>query len=77
VPLFAEDDIVDQSATSGGAVSFVEMGLSRPLLKAIAECDFTAPTPIQAQCIPVALAARDICACAVTGSGEILVFMIN
>ena len=31
---------------------------------------FEKPTPIQAATIPIALLGRDMCACAVTGSGE-------
>ena len=31
--------------------------------------NFDKPTPIQAATIPIALLGRDICACAVTGSG--------
>lgn len=33
--------------------------------------NFTKPTPIQAATIPVALLGRDLCACAVTGSGKL------
>ena len=32
--------------------------------------NFAKPTPIQAATIPVALLGRDLCACAVTGSGK-------
>ncbi|GFN79288.1 ATP-dependent RNA helicase drs1 [Plakobranchus ocellatus] len=37
---------------------------------------FVKPTPIQAACIPTALLGRDICACAVTGSGKTVAFML-
>lgn len=33
--------------------------------------NFTKPTPIQAATIPIALLGRDLCACAVTGSGKL------
>jgi hypothetical protein len=33
--------------------------------------NFEKPTPIQAATIPIALLGRDICACAVTGSGKV------
>lgn len=33
---------------------------------------FSQPTPIQSACIPVALKGRDLCACAVTGSGKLV-----
>ncbi|CAK5012995.1 unnamed protein product [Meloidogyne enterolobii] len=56
--------------------SFDELNLSRPILKAILECGFQLPTPIQAACIPVALAGRDICACSATGTGKTAAFML-
>lgn len=39
-------------------VSFYEMNLSRPLLKAITTMKFVHPTPVQASTIPVALAGE-------------------
>jgi len=62
-----------QSAPSGSKETvelFVQLTLSRPLLRGIAAMGFVKPTPIQASCIPVALSGRDICASAVTGSGK-------
>lgn len=56
--------------------NFHEMNLSRPLLKAITARGFSAPTRIQASCIPVALMGRDICACAATGTGKTAAFML-
>lgn len=51
------------------ALSFQDMNLSRPLLRAVTEMGYVNPTPIQGRAIPVALLAKDICACANTGSG--------
>ena len=62
-----------QSTPSGSKESvelFVQLTLSRPLLRGVAAMGFVKPTPIQASCIPVALSGRDICASAVTGSGK-------
>ncbi|GMR52292.1 hypothetical protein PMAYCL1PPCAC_22487 [Pristionchus mayeri] len=56
--------------------TFEELMLSRPTLKAISAAGFTEPTPIQARTIPVALAGRDICACAATGTGKTGSFVI-
>jgi ATP-dependent RNA helicase DDX27 len=50
--------------------TFYDMELSRPILKAIMECGYSTPTPIQAACIPVALAGNDIAACSATGTGN-------
>ncbi|KAH3745319.1 DEAD/DEAH box RNA helicase [Pelomyxa schiedti] len=57
-------------------VSFVDIHLSKPVLKAIADLSWDKPTPIQANVIPVALIGRDICASAVTGSGKTAAFLI-
>jgi ATP-dependent RNA helicase DDX27 len=53
--------------TSFNLGSFEQLHLSRPLLRAIAALGYSQPTPIQADCIPLALAGRDICGSAVTG----------
>ena len=50
-------------------MSFQDMNLSRPLLKALSSMKFNKPTPIQTATIPLALLGKDVCACAVTGSG--------
>lgn len=62
-----------QSTPSGSKDTvelFVQLTLSRPLLRGVAAMGFVKPTPIQASCIPVALSGRDICGSAVTGSGK-------
>ena len=51
-------------------MSFKELGLSDPLLKAIREQGYDTPTPIQAQAIPVVLQRRDLLAGAQTGTGK-------
>ena len=56
--------------------SFTQLHLSRPLLRAINEMGFTTPTPIQARCIPLALAGKDICAAAKTGSGKTAAYLL-
>lgn len=56
--------------------SFMGFKLSKPLLKALTEMEVYKPTPIQCACIPVALMNRDICACARTGSGKTLGFLL-
>uniref|UniRef100_A0A914DPI3 RNA helicase n=1 Tax=Acrobeloides nanus TaxID=290746 RepID=A0A914DPI3_9BILA len=54
------------AVSSASEMSFHDLNLSRPILKAVTEAGFIQPTPIQATCIPVALAGRDICACSAT-----------
>ncbi len=49
---------------------FDNLGLSAPLLKAVARSGYTEPSPIQAQAIPAVLAGRDVMAAAQTGTGK-------
>lgn len=51
-------------------MSFNNLGLSAPLLKAIKEQGYSEPTPIQKQAIPVILDRKDILAGAQTGTGK-------
>ncbi|KAK9904069.1 hypothetical protein WJX75_003719 [Coccomyxa subellipsoidea] len=62
--------------TKFSAGAFSDLHLSRPLLKACAALGYTNPTPIQAACIPLALAGRDICGSAITGSGKTAAFAL-
>ncbi|KAK8971140.1 DEAD-box ATP-dependent RNA helicase 28 [Platanthera guangdongensis] len=58
------------------ANSFLELNLSRPLLKACEALGYHKPTPIQAACVPLALTGRDICGSALTGSGKTAAFAL-
>ena len=49
---------------------FTKLGLSEPLLKAIAEAGYTIPSPIQQQAIPAVLSGHDLLAAAQTGTGK-------
>lgn len=49
---------------------FAALGLASPLLRAVAERGYAAPTPIQAATIPPALQGHDVIGCAHTGSGK-------
>ncbi len=51
-------------------MSFTALGLSAPILRAIAEQGYSNPTPIQKQAIPAILDKRDILAGAQTGTGK-------
>ena len=59
-----------------GIHTFSDMSLSRPLLRAVNKLGFSDPTPIQSRAIPVALAGKDICGCAATGSGKTAAFLL-
>ncbi|WP_027159297.1 DEAD/DEAH box helicase [Methylobacter luteus] len=49
---------------------FSTLGLSDPLLRAIADAGYTKPSPIQSQAIPAVLEGRDLLAAAQTGTGK-------
>ncbi len=51
-------------------MSFTSLGLSAPLLKAVAEQGYDTPSPIQAQAIPAVISGRDVMAAAQTGTGK-------
>ncbi len=51
-------------------MSFSNLGLSKPLLRAIQEQGYTEPTPIQKQAIPIILNKKDVLAGAQTGTGK-------
>lgn len=55
---------------------FSDMNLSRPILKGVSSQGFMHPTPIQASAIPLGLLGKDICACAVTGSGKTAAYVL-
>jgi hypothetical protein len=67
------NDVVGKDTTID---SFSMLGISRPLLRGVASMGFVTPTPIQASVLPVALAGRDVCASAVTGSGKTAAFLL-
>jgi len=51
-------------------MSFTNLGLSEPLLKAIKDQGYDTPTPIQLQAIPVVIEGKDVLAAAQTGTGK-------
>lgn len=57
-------------------ISFAELGLSTPVLKAVEKMGFTSPTPVQEQAIPELLAGHDVCAAAATGTGKTAAFLL-
>ena len=55
---------------------FTDLGLAKPLLKALADEGYTTPTPIQAQAIPGVMAGRDLLGIAQTGTGKTAAFAL-
>jgi ATP-dependent RNA helicase RhlE len=57
-------------------MSFESLGLSQPLLQALAMKNYDKPTPIQLQAIPSVLSGRDLLGIAQTGTGKTAAFML-
>jgi ATP-dependent RNA helicase RhlE len=57
-------------------MSFMSLGLSKPLLDALAAKDYSKATPIQLQAIPTVLTGRDLLGIAQTGTGKTAAFML-
>lgn len=57
-------------------MSFEELQLAPPILKALTQCGHDRPTPVQAQAIPMAIAGRDLIASAQTGTGKTAAFVL-
>ncbi len=51
-------------------ITFNDLGLSEPLLKAVRDQGYDTPSPIQAQAIPAVISGRDVMAAAQTGTGK-------
>lgn len=57
-------------------MTFKELGLAEPILKALEEQGYTNPTPIQEQAIPILLKKKDLLGVAQTGTGKTAAFGI-
>lgn len=57
-------------------MTFEDLKLSEPLLRAVKDEGYTSPTPIQSQAIPPALEGRDVLGCAQTGTGKTAAFAL-
>lgn len=57
-------------------MTFEALGLHASVLKALEAAGYTAPTPVQAQAVPAAIAGRDLLVSSQTGSGKTAAFML-
>lgn len=57
-------------------MTFENLNISAPILKALGQQNYTTPTPIQEQAIPVILSGKDLIGCAQTGTGKTAAFAI-
>ena len=56
--------------------AFADLGLSKDALKAVERLEYTNPTPVQEQAIPIVLEGRDLIAAASTGTGKTAAFLL-
>ncbi len=56
--------------------SFEAFAFAEPLSRALTQCGYTIPTPIQAQALPPQLEGRDLLGMAETGSGKTATFLL-
>ncbi|HEY2883813.1 MAG TPA: DEAD/DEAH box helicase, partial [Rhizomicrobium sp.] len=57
-------------------MTFTDLGLAEPILRAITAEGYTTPTPIQEKSIPVVLEGKDLFGCAQTGTGKTAAFAL-
>lgn len=57
-------------------MSFTDLKLIEPILKALGKEGYSDPTPIQSQAIPIILQKRDLLGCAQTGTGKTAAFTL-
>ncbi len=61
---------------SNSEIRFVDLGLSEPVLQALAQVGYESPSPIQAATIPPLLEGRDVLGQAQTGTGKTAAFAL-
>ncbi|KAF9466292.1 P-loop containing nucleoside triphosphate hydrolase protein [Collybia nuda] len=66
----------DEATTSSTPSTFKSLGLIDPLLEALDQMGYKAPTEIQSESLPYALEGRDIIGVASTGSGKTAAFAL-
>ncbi len=57
-------------------MTFNELGLTKPIIKAVTQKGYTHPTPIQEQSIPILLRGKDLLGVAQTGTGKTAAFAL-
>jgi len=68
---------VEASVPSAPAeITFADLNLAEPILRAVTDSGYTKPTPIQAQAIPIVLSGLDVMGGAQTGTGKTAAFTL-
>lgn len=56
--------------------TFLNLNLSKPLLKALTDIGFSSPTPIQEKALPIIMSGKDAVGIAQTGTGKTLAYLL-
>ena len=72
----ATDAAAPTQAAAPRRTTFADLGLSEPVLRAVADAGYLHPTPIQEQAIPIVLMGRDVLGSAQTGTGKTASFTL-
>ncbi len=67
---------MSDSTETKPTIPFSDLGLSKPILKAVEEAGYEIPSPIQAESIPPLLEGRDLLGQAQTGTGKTAAFAL-
>lgn len=57
-------------------MTFEELNLNTPILRALTDLEFINPTPVQAQSVPVVMSGRDVVGIAQTGTGKTFAYLL-
>src|SRR6478752_6249923 len=68
--------MTSDTAAPAPSITFRDLALAEPLLKTLTSLGYEAPTPIQAETIPLILAGRDVLGQAQTGTGKTAAFAL-
>jgi superfamily II DNA/RNA helicase len=76
--LFVDDYLSSTSSWNPKfmSISFEELGLAQPLLKALTALNISSPTPVQAEVLPLAMQQGDLMVSSQTGSGKTFAFLL-
>ena len=66
----------DASAAPAAPAAFAKLGLHERILRALVECGYETPTPIQARSIPLLMQGKDLLGIAQTGTGKTAAFAL-
>ena len=66
----------DASASPAAPSAFAKLGLHERILRALADCGYETPTPIQSRSIPLLMEGKDLLGIAQTGTGKTAAFAL-